>query len=412
LNGGEVAAHFAAQGLRSTVPPADMHVTIVYSKQPLWWERVPDAPDTLLVPPGVRTVERLGPEGAIVLRFASDALRDRWQQYREAGASHDWNGFTPHVTVTYASEGVDPSKVKPFPGALRLGPEQRRPIEGDWKPRLDEEIPVADLLDKAIVARIPVLIKARPQETGGRRLVEVQASNEAEDWDGDCVLQEALVKGAAGFIASGHLDIDHMSEFGARMGIPDPASYVVGRPLEVKALSNRDTFVLGEISKSLDGTSDPARRQCDMFWESLQRDPPVAWFSSIYGFPTDMVDCSAGECPAGGPARFIIKSIDWRSLAFTRTPKNEALLGKARIVTAKSFMLELAKSLTPPVALPNTMDDVWNARSCPTCEVHKAPSLPGYRRHLALCKGYPSGVADVCAHALMHRHAMDRAIAA
>jgi hypothetical protein len=100
------------------------------------------------------------------------------------------------------------------------------------------------------------------------------------------------------------------------------------------------------------------------------------------------------------------------------------LKGAARIVTAKAYVLELAKSMGlaglgsepkaapegPPLssllAIPQTMDDVYAAADCPGCLVHNTPSLMGYRSHFAKCRGMPAGIADVFAHAMMHKHRM------
>lgn len=268
-----------------------------------------------------------------------------------------------------------------------------------------------DFLDRAVVARIPALVKAREPEASGRRIVSVEASTEEIDTDGDRILQKALLDSAASFIASGHLDIDHLSELGHRLNppIPDPASYIIGRPIDVKSASGGRTFVDGEISRSLDGIDDPRKSRADDFWLSLRRNPPAVWFASIYGFPVDLDDCTKGGCLPGGPTRFLIKAIDWRSLAFTRTPKNTALKTAASIVTAKSFLADMAKALEgPPVssilAVPQTMDDVYAAADCPGC---RPQDLLGYRRHFSKCKGMPVGAADILAHAMMHRRNMD-----
>lgn len=294
-----------------------------------------------------------------------------------------------------------------------------------------------DLLDRAVVARIPVLIKAREPERSGRRIVEVESSTEEVDLDGDVVLQSALINSAANFIATGHLDIDHLSEFGARMGIPDPSSYIVGRPLDVKAMPYRRTFVEGEIRRSLDGTEDPVRNRYDELWKSLRSDPPVQWFASIYGYPLDFDDCTKAECSSTRATRLVIKAIDWRSLAFTRTPKNTALSSPARIVTAKSLLAEMIaekaaskgmfyapatgpvsaagqEPIGPPLstllAVPPTMDDVYAASDCAKCGcgADSMPSLAGYRRHFAKCNGMDPGLADVFAHAQMYKCTMDR----
>ncbi len=263
-----------------------------------------------------------------------------------------------------------------------------------------------DDLDGAVVAQLRAVVKARAPEQG-RRIIEVESSCEAVDLDGDVVLQQALLQSAGEFIARGHIDIDHLSEFGKRLGIPDPESYIIGRPLEVVDHGDGRTFVTAEISRGLDG-----RSRADGVWDSLRQEPPVRWLASIYGFPTDIDDCAAagGACAATGASRFVIKAIDWRSLALTRNPKNTALTGAARIVTAKAYLAELAKAGLPTVSLPNTMSDVWAQHACPHCEVHKSPSLLGYRKHFAACKGYPEGAADLYAHATMYRRNMGLAM--
>lgn len=184
---------------------------------------------------------------------------------------------------------------------------------------------------EALCIDLPVLIKARAD--GDRRLVEVEASNEEEDSEGDVIKQCALLDSADSFIKSGHLDIDHYSEIGERIGIRNPADYIVGVPLEVKDLGKGRTGVVGELHKA-------GRPKADELWSSLTASPPVRWRASIYGFPKDgmVEDCrvtKSSESP--GAKRFIVKGLNWRSLAFTRNPINDAITGSAHVVTAKSF---------------------------------------------------------------------------
>jgi hypothetical protein len=95
---------------------------------------------------------------------------------------------------------------------------------------------------------LPVLIKARTD--GDRRLVEVEASNEEKDSEKDIIKQFALLDSAASFVATGHLDIDHYSEIGERLGMANPTDYIVGVPTEMKDLGKGRTGVLGELHKA------------------------------------------------------------------------------------------------------------------------------------------------------------------
>ncbi len=339
LNAEEVIAWYQAQGFDATFLPSEkLHVTIAYSRRPLDWP-VMDARPVLRVQGGGRRFGLFGEDEtslALVQQFWSSDLTDRWSALMEQGASWDFPEYRPHVTLAY---GPRPrydinSVVKQYMGDLVFGPEQFAPIDEEWKDNL------MDSLDKAIVAEIPVLIKALPVGADGRRLVEVEASCEDVDYDGDVILQSALLASAEHFKSIGTLDIDHLSEIGDRLNppIPDPASYIVGRPLEVKALPGNRTSVIGEIRKSRDGTVNPAVNRYDELWLSFQSEPAVRWYSSVFGYLRNFDDCRTGVCGKSGAKRFLVKEFEWKSLAFTRSPKNTGLKGEARILTAKSFI--------------------------------------------------------------------------
>lgn len=144
LNADEVIRWAKEQGFKTTLDAADMHVTVLYSRQPVdpikmgttWSD---DQKGNLTIKPGgPRAVEKLG-EDAVVLLFASDDLSWRHRSMVEAGASHDFNEYQPHVTLTYDAGEVDVEAVKPFTGALRFGPEIFEALDLDWKSKITEE---------------------------------------------------------------------------------------------------------------------------------------------------------------------------------------------------------------------------------------------------------------------------------
>ena len=177
-------------------------------------------------------------------------------------------------------------------------------------------------------------------------MVWVEASNEEPDSEGDVILQSALLGSSESFLQKGHIDIDHISEIGPRMNppIPNYRDYIVGRPVKVEDLGGGRTGVTSEIFISSDGKSDPKKRIFDAFWESIVAGATPPWRASIYGFPLpgDVEECK-GSCPMGA-TRYLVKGIDWRSLAFTQHPVNDAIQGAAKIVTAKAFIKSHALS--------------------------------------------------------------------
>lgn len=280
-----------------------------------------------------------------------------------------------------------------------------------------------------IVIEMPAIIKAMPAEDG-RRMVHVEVSVELVDSEGDLILQKALLDAADGFLAKGHLDIDHISEIGHRYNIKDPASYIVGKPKEVHDIGQKRTSVVGEITRAEDGSHNPKARRYDAFWDSFHEDPPVLWRSSIYGYPKpgEVIDCSQQACDSGA-WRYLIRGLDWRSLAFTQHPVNDHIASHAHIVTAKSFVLakaapygtDIFHSLLAPPALPvsqglmaaprNLTDALGQyfghmARNCP----HAAGlnSTVGFRNHFEHCCAMDYDMAEVFGHALMHHILLHR----
>lgn len=125
VNVGDLSKWAKAQGITLK---DNLHVTICYSRAPVDWMAVGTAWDQsekgeLTVPPGgPRMIDRFGPEGkAVVLLFASNSLNWRHREFLEAGASHDWGDYQPHVTLN--TEGDLPAAIEPYRGKLVFGPE-------------------------------------------------------------------------------------------------------------------------------------------------------------------------------------------------------------------------------------------------------------------------------------------------
>ena len=122
-NSEEFFAWARSQGFTELVP--DPHVTILYSKSSVDWQKMGepmDGSELIIREGGPRSVEPLGDSGAIVLHFASSALSWRHEDMIRSGASHDYEEYQCHVTIAYGGN-VDLSLVVPYRGKLVFGPE-------------------------------------------------------------------------------------------------------------------------------------------------------------------------------------------------------------------------------------------------------------------------------------------------
>ena len=133
-NPAKLVAYARGLGLPQIVPAAELHTTVLYSRKPVDWFKLSDGfeyESSLTVPEGgARKLERLGDEGAIVLRFASDQLEWSHKRKIREGASHDFPEYLPHVTLGFDPNGtVDLDELEPFVGELKFGPEMFEALE-------------------------------------------------------------------------------------------------------------------------------------------------------------------------------------------------------------------------------------------------------------------------------------------
>lgn len=122
-NGEKLLAWAKRQGFGSTLAPDDLHTTVAFSKTPIEWRPLSDGGGDLTQEAGTpgRSIQKLG--DAVVLRFESPALYERWKEFRDQGASWDYDDFHPHISITYEGDDVDLDRVEPYDGVLEFGPE-------------------------------------------------------------------------------------------------------------------------------------------------------------------------------------------------------------------------------------------------------------------------------------------------
>jgi hypothetical protein len=177
-NADELIAWAKGQGFKTTLPAGDMHVTLCYSKTAMDWGRVKPEDWDFTVPAGKRTVERLGK--AIVLRFDSPHFATRHNQLRDARASHDYDAFRAHVTISYGR--FIKKKIKPYEGPLVFGPEVLQRVKEDWEKGLVEkaDIDLVSELNKVVTKGGQVAIDTSAALTTSR-LVTLGFLSEAQD---------------------------------------------------------------------------------------------------------------------------------------------------------------------------------------------------------------------------------------
>lgn len=193
VNADDVIRWAKDQGFKTAITAEDMHVTVAFSNRPLDWFSIPDTLREVRVPAGgVRFVEQLGPKGAVVLRFKSDALTRRHEQILEHGASWDFDSFRPHLTITLKPGKVDLEKVDPFQGELILGIEKFEEVRENAFEGITEKI-------SRVSVAISKVDKDKMLAFGWFSVIE-EDGKAVVDSHGDVILEDTLMEAAHNFI--------------------------------------------------------------------------------------------------------------------------------------------------------------------------------------------------------------------
>lgn len=125
-------------GLRSLIELDELHVTVLYSNAAVDWDKFQEHQNLneLRINDSDRKLMKLGE--AFVLKFNSPILTQQHELYLEMGASSNFKGYIPHVTLSYMDH---PMNVSPYTGPLVFGPEEFKELNLNWSPA--EEIQLA-----------------------------------------------------------------------------------------------------------------------------------------------------------------------------------------------------------------------------------------------------------------------------
>lgn len=137
VNSAQLREWAKAQGFPTMLDQQDFHVTVCFSRAKLDWSTIPpDVPEVIAIG-GERKIEKFGK--AVVLTFESVELQERHEAFMEAGASHAFDEYRPHVTITYAGEDFDISGIEPYDEELVFGLEEFAPVKDDWSGTITEQ---------------------------------------------------------------------------------------------------------------------------------------------------------------------------------------------------------------------------------------------------------------------------------
>ena len=133
LNSDEFITWIESKGFQEHLEPNDFHVTVAFSKKEVDWDTLGSDDSQLTIHLNKSSVEPLGDKGAVVLKFKSETLKNRWQYFIDNGCSWDYPDYHPHITITYNSTNdVDLSSIDSYNGKLVFGPEIFEEVNDDW----------------------------------------------------------------------------------------------------------------------------------------------------------------------------------------------------------------------------------------------------------------------------------------
>ena len=181
---------------------------------------------------------------------------------------------------------------------------------------------------------LPLLLKSTVATEGEQRLIYTEPSEEVFDADEEKLLLKALAAQAEHYLRFGNLDLNHITLFGFKLGLPNPHLWEIGHPLEVIAdgtrfVIDRETMRVKTNSKSdfrgkilvkgevYRGEGESAAK-ANFFWSTLnEQQPPQTWYPSIGGTKPRKADVGRG--------RKVVLSVLWTNIGFAKEPVNRSV---------------------------------------------------------------------------------------
>jgi len=132
----EIINFAKSQGIEKILDEKDLHITLAYSKDLVDWDSFEKNEEEIEISLENATVIKLG--DSIALSFQSDVLKKSWQKFIDFGASWDYEGFTPHISLSYYNENVNVSKMEKFNGKITFEKEIFEEIDEEWQEEREE----------------------------------------------------------------------------------------------------------------------------------------------------------------------------------------------------------------------------------------------------------------------------------
>ncbi len=201
LNGEEIIAWAKEQGFPTTVQSSDLHVTIAFSRAPLLWP--PPETKQVCIPDWTNRAVVKFAGGAVVLRIVSQELSERWAELRHRGASWDWPEYAPHITISFAADSVDLTRITPFTGAILLGGEVLAEVNEDWKDTVVEKGSWSEDMMQKIGARHS---KKDQQDMQDLHDISVRQGAKCNGHDDDDDMAKQVIDGEPGIVRIAKVD--------------------------------------------------------------------------------------------------------------------------------------------------------------------------------------------------------------
>jgi hypothetical protein len=193
LNKQDIIDYATDCGFTSMMPADSLHVTVVYCKREVDWNIVDrDQPEMLIIESAEDESERSIHNfdgGACVLEITCPELQERNDALREQGIHSKFPDYRAHITLTYKKpKKMSVKKIKPYMGAIVLGPEIIAPASSGWQEEYKEvklmkrEVIKEARLDDLDIDATYEVFRSSYESTTGQSWTREKFEDRARNW--------------------------------------------------------------------------------------------------------------------------------------------------------------------------------------------------------------------------------------
>lgn len=137
INASDILHWFKNQGISNIVDDNDLHVTVVYSRNPVDMNTLILDTNNITIDPNdsIFKMDLFDENQCLVMVYHNNFMQERFNYFKQKQCSWDFPEYNCHITITnnFHQSNIKLTDLKAFPEKIILGPEILEPLNVEYE---------------------------------------------------------------------------------------------------------------------------------------------------------------------------------------------------------------------------------------------------------------------------------------